>query len=169
MIMYYDHLDTVLGKIYLLADNQGLRQLTVGSGGFCPDSSWEHNPEFMQKFTSQLQEYLQGQRKTFTLPLAPQGTPFQQQVWQTITEIPFGSRFSYQQIANKIQQPTAVQAIGMARNVNPIPIIIPCHRVQGDNNRQTSCRYGQDMILQLLALESGKLTLFQPSQQQPPK
>ncbi|MGF1729797.1 6-O-methylguanine DNA methyltransferase [Photobacterium proteolyticum] len=160
--MYYDYLDTVLGKIYLLADNQGLRQLTVGSGGFCPDSSWEHSPEFMQQFTSQLKEYLQGQRKTFTLSLAPQGTSFQQQVWQAITEIPFGTCLSYQQIADKIHQPAAVQAIGMARNVNPIPIIIPCHRVQGDNHQQTNCRYGQDMTLQLLALESGKLTLLQP-------
>ena len=74
--MYYDYLDTVLGKIYLLADNQGLRQLTVGSGGFCPDSSWEHSPEFMQQFISQLKEYLQGQRKTFTLSLAPKAHPF---------------------------------------------------------------------------------------------
>ncbi|MCW8327326.1 methylated-DNA--[protein]-cysteine S-methyltransferase [Photobacterium sp. SDRW27] len=158
--MYYDYLDTVLGKIYLLADEHGLRQLTVGSGGFCPDSSWDHSPEFMQEYTTQLQEYLQGQRKTFTLPLAPQGTPFQQQVWQAICNIPYGSGHSYQKIAERINQPNAIQAIGMARNVNPIPIIIPCHRVLSDNDQQTQCRYGQDMTNQLLALESGKLTLF---------
>jgi len=160
MIMYYDYLDTVLGKIYLLADDQGLRQLTVGSGGFCPDSSWDHSPEFMREYITQLQEYLQGQRKAFTLPLAPQGTHFQQQVWKAICAIPFGSSYSYQQIAEKIHQTTAFQAIGMAKNVNPIPIIIPCHRVKSDHDQQSQCRYGQDIIAQLLALESGKLTLF---------
>ena len=160
MIMYYDHLDTVLGKIYLLADEQGLRQLTIASGGFSPDSHWEHNPEFMAPYITQLAEYLDGKRKQFTLPLAPPGTDFQQQVWQAISEIPYNSHRSYQQIAAHIEHSTAVLAIGMAKNVNPIPIIIPCHRVATEAEAQQSCRYGQDLICLLRELEQGKLTLL---------
>lgn len=160
--MYYDYLYTVLGKIYLLADHHGLRQLTIGSGGFCPDASWERSPDFMQTYRHQLEEYLLGQRQTFTLPLAPQGTRFQQQVWQAITEIPFGTCCSSHMIANAMAQPAAVQAIGIAKNVNPIPIIIPCHRVLNELGEPASCRYGQDVTGQLLALEAGHLTLLQP-------
>ena len=161
MMMYYDYLNTVLGKIYLLADEQGLRQLTIGSGAFCPDSRWNHSPEFMEKYITQLKEYLQGQRKTFSLPLAPQGSQFQQQVWQAINEIPYGSTYTYQQIAESIQLPNAIQAIGMAKNVNPIPIIIPSHRLQNENNQLVGSRYGKKYVLLLRALEDGKLTLYQ--------
>ncbi|UXI02261.1 methylated-DNA--[protein]-cysteine S-methyltransferase [Photobacterium sp. TY1-4] len=161
--MYYDYLYTVLGKVYLLADHHGLRQLTIGSGGFCPDSSWKRSPDFMQTYRTQLKEYLLGERQTFSLSLAPQGTPFQQQVWQAISEVPFGSCCSYHMLAGAMNQPAAVQAIGIAKNVNPIPIIIPCHRVMNELGQPASCRYGQDVTLQLLALESGQLTLLQPS------
>ncbi|UTV28689.1 methylated-DNA--[protein]-cysteine S-methyltransferase [Photobacterium atrarenae] len=161
--MYYDYLYSVLGKIYLLADHHGLRQLTIGSGGFCPDSSWERHPDFMHPYRTQLKEYLLGERQTFTLPLAPQGTLFQQQVWQAITEVPFGSCCSYQMLAGAMAQPAAAQAIGMAKNVNPIPIIIPCHRVLNEQGQPATCRYGQDVTLQLLALEAGQLTLLQPT------
>jgi methylated-DNA-[protein]-cysteine S-methyltransferase len=159
-MMYYDVIDTVLGKVYLLADSKGLRQLTVGSAGFCPDSSWEHDPGAMKPYTNQLSEYLSGKRQKFTIPLAPQGTPFQQQVWQTLTEIPFGETFNYQQIADKLGTSSAAPAIGITRNVNPIPIIIPCHRVLNSNNSLCNYRYGQEVVSQLLALESGQLSLI---------
>lgn len=158
-IMYYDVLDTVLGKIYLLADEQGLRQLTIGSGGFSPDTSWIHSPEFMKRYTTELQEYLQGQRKSFTIPLAPQGSEFQQQVWEAISEIPYGCTSTYPQLAETIQLSHATQAIGMAKNVNPIPIIIPSHRVQNENNQLVGSRYGINFVLLLRALESGEVRL----------
>ncbi len=161
MTMFYDYLDTILGKIYLLADSQGLRQLTIGSGGFSPDSSWEHNPDFMKEYIHQLEQYFQGQRKTFTLPLAPQGSQFQQQVWKAISEIPYGSTATYPQLAEKIHHPNAIQAIGMVKNVNPIPIIIPSHRVQNENNQLVGSRYGKQFVLLLRALEAGKLVLQQ--------
>ncbi|MGF1725500.1 methylated-DNA--[protein]-cysteine S-methyltransferase [Photobacterium nomapromontoriensis] len=158
--MYYDYLDSVLGKVYLLADEQGLRQLTIASGGFTPHSHWEHNPQFMAPFISQLTEYLDGKRKQFTLPLAPQGTEFQRQVWHALVNIPYNSQYSYQQIAETLNQPCAILAIGTAKNVNPIPIIIPCHRVASEVDAQDSCRYGQEMISQLRALEKGELSLL---------
>ncbi|WP_299018237.1 methylated-DNA--[protein]-cysteine S-methyltransferase [uncultured Photobacterium sp.] len=161
MIMYYDCLDTILGNIFLLADHQGLRQLTIGSDGFCPNTNWEHNPQFMSEYIHQLQQYLEGQRKTFTIPLAPQGSKFQQQVWQAITDIPYGSTSTYQQIAKAIHLPNVIQAIGMAKNVNPIPIIIPSHRVQSENNQLISSRYGKQFVLLLRALESGEIILHQ--------
>ncbi|MFC1503187.1 methylated-DNA--[protein]-cysteine S-methyltransferase [Pseudomonadota bacterium] len=162
-MMHYDYLDTVLGKIYLLADNKGLRQLIVGSAGFCPDVSWERNVDAMKPYINQLKEYLDGKRRTFTLPLAPQGTAFQQQVWHSLTEIPFGQTRNYQQIAKKIGKPLAGQAIGMAKNVNPIPIIIPCHRVRNGSDSLCGYRYGREMVSQLLALESGQVSLLNRS------
>ncbi|WP_036829037.1 methylated-DNA--[protein]-cysteine S-methyltransferase, partial [Photobacterium sanctipauli] len=121
---------------------------------------WEHDPNFMSPFTTQLREYLQGKRKKFNLDLAPQGTTFQCQVWTALQEIPYNSQRSYHQIAAHIEHPCAIQAISMAKNVNPIPIIIPCHRVASSQEAKDSCRYGQDVIVQLRALENGEQTLI---------
>ncbi len=158
--MYYDSINSVLGKIYLLADEQGLRQLILASDGFTPDSHWEHHPVFMAPYIKQLTEYLSGKRKTFTLPLAPQGTDFQRQVWQAISDIPFNHHRSYQELATRLNQPCAMMAVGMAKNVNPIPIIIPCHRVKYEHSKQCSCRYGKGFIDQLQALEKGEVSLI---------
>ncbi|KLV09011.1 6-O-methylguanine DNA methyltransferase [Photobacterium aquae] len=158
--MYYDYLDSVLGRFYLLADEQGLRQLTLASSGYSVNDCWQRNPDFMAPFTTQLSEYLAGTRKEFSLPLAPQGTDFQKQVWQALTEIPYNSQRSFQQIASYIAHPCAFQAIGMARNVNPIPIIIPCHRVATDNESSLSSRYDKPLITLLRQLENGEITLF---------
>lgn len=157
--MYYDSLDSVLGKIYLLADEQGLRQLLIASAGFTPNAQWQHDPQFLSPYITQLAEYLSGQRKVFTVPLAPEGTDFQRQVWQALTEIPYNSLRSYQQIAEHIAHPCAIMAVSMAKNVNPIPFFIPCHRVASATEAQLSSRYGHTLINQLHALESGEITL----------
>ncbi|WP_318522086.1 methylated-DNA--[protein]-cysteine S-methyltransferase [Photobacterium leiognathi] len=162
--MYYDCIETELGSIMLLADHQGLRRLTVNSPGYMPDESWQHNPSFMEPFIRQLNEYLLGTRQRFTFPLAPQGTLFQQQIWHAIADIPFGKTSSYEQIALDIGNPAASQAIGMAKNVNPIPIIIPCHRVLNSDQNLCGYRYGADMVALLLALESGKTILIEEHQ-----
>ncbi|WP_258179872.1 methylated-DNA--[protein]-cysteine S-methyltransferase [Photobacterium angustum] len=162
--MYYDCIETELGSIMLLADHQGLRRLSVNSPGYYPDESWQHNPSFMRPFIRQLKEYLLGSRKRFTFPLAPQGTMFQQQIWHAIADIPFGETSSYEQIALDIGNSAASQAIGMAKNVNPIPIIIPCHRVLNSNQNLCGYRYGAEMVELLLALESGKAILIKEPQ-----
>ena len=81
----------------------------------------------------QLCEYLKGNRKSFDLPLNPKGTDFQKRVWSELTKIPYGKTKSYKQIAESIKSPKACRAVGLANNKNPIPIIIPCHRVVGSN------------------------------------
>ena len=103
----------------------------------------------------QLEEYFTGARKTFDLPLAPGGTPFQQAVWQALTAIPWGETRSYGQIAREIGRPGAARAVGMANHRNPLPILIPCHRVIGAGGRLVGYAGGLELKQALLRLESG--------------
>lgn len=101
----------------------------------------------------QLDQYFSGHRREFDLKLAPQGTAFQQSVWQALMKIPFGQAVSYSDIAQRIGKPNAVRAVGLANGRNPIPIIIPCHRVIGKNGSLTGYGGGLPTKRQLLALE----------------
>lgn len=101
----------------------------------------------------QIDEYLNGKRKIFDLPLAPQGTDFQKKVWNELTKIPYGSTKSYKEIAQNIGNPQAARAIGMANNKNPLPIIIPCHRVIGSNGKLIGYRGGLNIKQNLLNIE----------------
>lgn len=104
----------------------------------------------------QLREYFAGQRRSFQLPLAPQGTPFQQQVWQALAEIPYGETRTYGEIAEAIGRKGASRAVGAANHRNPLPIFIPCHRVIGANGSLTGYAGGLETKRFLLALESGQ-------------
>ena len=101
----------------------------------------------------QLSEYFAGHRKVFDLPLAPGGTAFQQAVWKALAAIPFGDLRSYRDIAEEIGKPNAVRAVGAANGRNPIPIVVPCHRVIGSDGSLTGFAGGLDMKRALLALE----------------
>ncbi|MBW3567472.1 MAG: methylated-DNA--[protein]-cysteine S-methyltransferase [Proteobacteria bacterium] len=101
----------------------------------------------------QLEEYFAGRRTHFDLPLAPRGTAFQQSVWNALIDIPFGKAVSYSDIANAIGNPNAVRAVGLANGRNPIPIIIPCHRVIGKDGSLTGYGGGLPNKRKLLALE----------------
>ncbi len=94
----------------------------------------QSNP-LLEKCVQQLDEYFHHQRRQFELPLAPQGTPFQQQVWEKLLEIPYGTTTSYHEIASRLGNPKAIRAVGGANGKNPIVIIIPCHRVIGANGK----------------------------------
>ncbi|MDP4537071.1 methylated-DNA--[protein]-cysteine S-methyltransferase [Alkalimonas collagenimarina] len=98
----------------------------------------------------QLHSYFAGELSHFELPLAPQGTHFQQQVWQQLQRIPYGETCSYQAVANRINNPKAVRAVGMANSRNPIAIVIPCHRVIGANGHLTGYAGGLDKKTWLL-------------------
>lgn len=98
-------------------------------------------------------EYLKGERTTFALPLDPVGTPFQKRVWEELTKIPYGEVRSYKEIATLCGNPLACRAVGMANNKNPIPIVIPCHRVIGSNGKMVGYAYGLNMKEMLLQLE----------------
>ncbi len=102
---------------------------------------------------NQLTEYFEGKRKVFDLPLNLAGTEFQQNVWNALKEIPYGETRSYKQIAERIGNPSACRAVGMANNKNPIMIVVPCHRVIGSNGSLTGYAFGTDMKNWLLQLE----------------
>lgn len=101
----------------------------------------------------QLQEYFDGKRKTFDLPLALEGTNFQKSVWQALLTIPYGETRSYQQIASQIGNSNACRAVGMANHYNPILIVVPCHRVIGKKGDLTGYGGGLETKARLLALE----------------
>ncbi|WP_420808764.1 methylated-DNA--[protein]-cysteine S-methyltransferase [Bacillus salacetis] len=100
-----------------------------------PESTSENT--LLQKAAAQMEEYFRGNREKFDLPIKTKGTPFQESVWEALKDIPYGSTCSYKQIAEKINNPKAVRAIGQANKSNSLPIIIPCHRVIGKNQSLT--------------------------------
>ncbi len=108
----------------------------------------------LQEAARQLEEYFAGRRQNFDLPLAPQGTPFQQKVWAALHRIPYGHTAAYNDIAQTIGSPNACRAVGMANHRNPIPVIIPCHRVIGTGGKLTGYAGGLDKKQLLLELES---------------
>ena len=108
----------------------------------------------------QLEEYFAGKRKTFDLPLAPRGTAFQLSVWNALQQIAYGQTRSYADIARVIGRPSAVRAVGAANGANPIPIIIPCHRVIGSSGALTGFGGGLDVKRRLLDFEAGYSTLY---------
>ncbi len=97
----------------------------------------EQTNAILDETRRQLDAYFAGRLKQFSIPLLPQGTPFQKEVWQALRQIPFGKTASYGEIASAINNPKAVRAVGLANSKNPIPIIIPCHRVIGKNGKMT--------------------------------
>ena len=102
---------------------------------------------------AELTEYLSGRRRTFDLPLSPGGTPFQRQVWEALTAIPYGETRSYLEIARQVGNPKACRAVGMANHRNPLAIVVPCHRVVGAGGRLTGFSAGLWRKEYLLELE----------------
>lgn len=109
--------------------------------------------DFSEKIISQLNEYFKGERKHFDLPLKPLGTEFQKRVWKALMNIPYGETKSYKEIAIEVGSPKACRAVGSANNKNPIPIIIPCHRVIGSTGKLVGFAGGLNLKEKLLNLE----------------
>ena len=118
-----------------------------------PQKALLQTTELLSMATIQLDEYFQGKRTTFSLPFKLTGTPFQLAVWKELQNIPYGKTTSYKEITQKINKPKAYRAVGMANNKNPLPIIIPCHRVIGSDGRLTGYAGGTARKLALLQLE----------------
>lgn len=136
---------------YLCAWSNGLAITKVGFEEYAPTKL--HENDVSKRAVAQLQEYIEGRRTSFDLPLEPIGTKFQQRVWKALLSIPFGHTVSYKYIAEQLHQPTASRAVGMANGKNPIAIIIPCHRVIGANGKLTGYAGGLDRKAYLLDLE----------------
>lgn len=118
-----------------------------------PQKALLQTTELLSMATIQLDEYFQGKRTTFSLPFKLTGTPFQLAVWKELQNIPYGQTTSYKEIAQKINKPKACRAVGMANNKNPLPIIIPCHRVIGSNGKLIGYAGGLNFKNYLLELE----------------
>lgn len=118
-----------------------------------PQKALLQTTELLSMATIQLDEYFQGKRTTFSLPFKLTGTPFQLAIWKELQNIPYGKTTSYKEIAQKINKPKACRAVGMANNKNPLPIIIPCHRVIGSNGKLIGYAGGLKLKNYLLELE----------------
>lgn len=131
--IHYCFLSTPLGRMLLAGDDVGLCYIGFPSEQRTPESHWREDRGALQPVIEQLQGYFAGTLSRFQLALNPSGTPFQLQVWQALQEIPYGQTWSYGQLAWHIGRPTASRAVGAANGANPLPIVIPCHRVIGSN------------------------------------
>ena len=159
MTTYYHYLEAPIGKLLLAGEGDALSLLGFPSGSMARrhEPHWQHDAAPFREVIFQLQEYFAGERREFDLALAPQGTSFQQQVWSALQEIPYGETWSYGQLAAHIGRPKASRAVGAANGLNPIPVIIPCHRVIGANGKLTGFGGGLDTKRYLLDLESDQL------------
>ena len=159
-------IDSPVGPLLLVADNDGLRLIEFHTPRhpMPRGEDWREGGNEVLKITRvQLNEYFDGARRTFDLPLAPRGTDFQRTVWQTLAGIPYGETISYAQLATRVGKPSAMRAVGAANGRNPLPIVLPCHRVIGADGSLTGFGGGLPTKQFLLALEGalpGKADLF---------
>jgi len=158
----YTEIESPVGPLLLVADEAGLRQIHFVNGRHParPESSWEENRGPLKATIRQLRAYFAGELEEFDLPLAPEGTSFQLKVWKRLCGIPYGETISYGELARRIGNPNASRAVGLANGSNPIPIVIPCHRVIGSNGKLTGYGGGLPIKEKLLALERKQLTLL---------
>lgn len=159
--MNYIRIESPVGPLLLAADGAGLRQILFVNGRHParPAPSWEKDDAQFKETIRQLRAYFAGELEKFDLPLAPEGTPFQQKVWRRLCDIPYGETISYGELARRIGNPNASRAVGLANGSNPIPIVIPCHRVIGSNGKLTGYGGGLPIKEKLLALERKQLSL----------
>jgi len=154
--IWFDSMETPIGTLRLVADMIGLREVWFSTGRHqrSPQPGWVHAREPLRQARQQLEEYFAGLRTQFDLPLHPLGTPFQQEVWWELARIPYGCTISYGELARRIDHPQAVRAVGAANGRNPLPIILPCHRVIGANGSLTGFGGGLPTKRFLLSMES---------------
>ncbi|ELI6432723.1 methylated-DNA--[protein]-cysteine S-methyltransferase [Aeromonas salmonicida subsp. salmonicida] len=151
----YDMLPTDYGDLLVAINARGLVHVDFVAGlRALPDmSGWQQDGEALAPYLAEFAAYFTGRLQRFTLPLAAHGTAFQQAVWQALCDIPYGETRSYGDIARAIGKPAAVRAVGAANGRNPLSIIVPCHRVIGQNGSLTGYAGGLPIKQQLLALE----------------
>src|SRR5437764_11465582 len=156
------YFESPIGILLLATDEAGLREITLPKNGgpALPKRDWQENHSALREASRQLRAYFSGELEAFDLPLAPEGTPFQQRVWSELRKIPYGETISYGELAKRIENPNAYRAVGLANGSNPIPIIIPCHRVIGSNGKLTGYGGGLPIKEKLLALEKRQLRLL---------
>lgn len=156
MTVLYDILESPLGPLLAAGDGAALHRLAFPEGDdpAAPGADWRRAPGAFADLRRALAAYFAGEAHAFDIALRPQGTPFQQTVWRALQDIPYGATRSYGAVARAIGAPAACRAVGAANGRNPIPILIPCHRVIGAQGALTGFGGGLSRKAFLLRLES---------------
>lgn len=158
----YCETSTPIGSLLLCGDGNALSGISFQNGrhpAAIPES-WQRSDAPFRDAIAQLADYFAGRRRRFDLELAPEGTPFQREVWSALTRIPYGETVSYSELARRIGRPSATRAVGAANGANPLPIVVPCHRVIGSNGSLTGFGGGIEIKRRLLDLEAGSVSLL---------
>ncbi len=153
----YATVESPLGPILLAGTPKGLRIVCflAGDDPIAPGKAWREEPPLFAEAARQIAAYFARELTGFALPLEPEGTPFQLAVWEALRAIPCGKTLSYGELARRIGKPTAVRAVGAANGRNPLPLVVPCHRVIGADGSLTGYHGGLAIKERLLALERG--------------
>ncbi|MGH9559544.1 MAG: methylated-DNA--[protein]-cysteine S-methyltransferase [Bryobacteraceae bacterium] len=154
--MNYSYLETPIGRLLIAGDETAIRRIEFpqGKNPGRPEDGWVESARGpVGEAIRQLRQYFKGERTGFDLPLAPEGTEFQRSVWRRLQEIPYGETISYGELAKRVGNAKASRAVGAANGMNPIPIVIPCHRVIGANGKLTGFGGGLPTKEALLAIE----------------
>lgn len=155
--MHAAHLDTPTGRLTVIGGDTGIRRV----GWNLPKDGCSDTPHpVVDEAIRQLREYLDGTRREFDLPLDPEGTPFQQKVWDVLRAIPYGETITYGEQARRLGDPRRARAVGAANGRNPIAVIVPCHRVVGADGSLTGYAGGVERKDWLLRHERGAAVLF---------
>ena len=151
----YTYLETPIGRLLLAGDDSALRRISFPEGKHTmqPAPDWQPDAQPLRDVARQLQAYFTGELRAFDLPLKMEGTPFQRSVWRALQDIPYGETISYGELARRVGTPKGARAVGLANGSNPIPIVVPCHRVIGADGRLTGFGGGLKTKEMLLSLE----------------
>ncbi len=182
-VMYYGYLPSPIGKLLLAATERGLCRMDFEEGlaeevELASLAAWAAKLDgvpagavelvqgggYIPQAIKELEEYFRGERTVFTVPADVRGTPFQQRVWQALVDIPYGTVCSYKDIAERIGSPKAVRAVGGANNRNPLPVIVPCHRVVGAAGHMVGYGGGLPIKETLLRLEGAAVRYTIPQE-----
>jgi methylated-DNA-[protein]-cysteine S-methyltransferase len=157
--VWYTIMPSPFGPLCLATTPEGLMRVDFQQGDrpIRVAPTWQENARLLADARQQLAEYFLGQRRDFTVRLAPPGTPFQRRVWQELQRIPYGTTVTYTELAQRLGQPRAVRAVGHANGRNPIAILIPCHRVVGRDGRLRGYAAGLAFKQRLLLHEGARL------------
>ena len=154
--MFWHETDTPVGPLLLAADARALTRVHFQAGPhpLSPPREWRHEAARFEGITRELAEYFAGERRVFDVPLAMEGSEFQRSVWRALVAIPYGETISYGELARRVG--SVARAVGLANGANPLPIVVPCHRVIGADGSLTGFGAGLPIKRALLELEGAE-------------
>ena len=156
--MYYTRFNTEFCEIILAGDESGLKHLHLNTGKgkrkFTIDEKWAANADFFSETVRQIEEYFRGKRRIFSIKLNPEGSDYQKKIWKEVMKVSFGETAAYGEIAERTGNKKSARAVGSANSKNPIPLIIPCHRITGAKGDLTGYAHGLELKKKLLDFEA---------------